>query len=412
MSTSLQKFVFDPLSPQFAEDPYPVYRHLREQEGHVYSDDLGVYLLARFDDVSEAALHPKMVRSLEAFRSPEEVAAAKRAANWHDMPNHERFVQFSLLDSDGKVHDRLRKLVFREFTGGFVERHRGMIETYVNTLLDRLLQKKEIDFIADLAAHVPGHIIGNVLGVPDEDCGQLRVWSENIVQFFDVDRTEDHKQLAESATTEFYQYLKDLISVRTKSPKKDLVSTLIAAQAAGELDERELISTCMLILMAGHGSTIDVMGSGMLSLLKYPDQMVRLRNDPDLTPLAVQEMFRYESPLPYFHRYASEDVTLFGRRFEKGTKFGLLYGAANRDPDHFTNPDMFDVGRTPNRHMAFGRGPHLCLGNHLSRLDMEIIFTQLLRRTKAITLVGDQPEYKIGLSARGLVSLPVVLSPA
>ncbi len=406
-----QPFAFDPLTAQFAENPYPVYSALRDLPAHYFSTDLDAYLLARFDDVSQAALHPKLVRSREAFCTPEEVAAAKRAANWHDMPHHERFVQFSLLDSDGDVHDRLRKLVFREFTSRFVERHRGMIESYVGKLLERLFEQKEIDFIADLAAHVPGHIIGNVLGVPDEDCGQLRVWSESIVQFFDVDRTEDHKQLVENATTEFSHYLTDLIAQRRKAPKEDLVSTLVRAEKAGELNETELISTCMLILMAGHGSTIDVMGSGMLSLLRFPDQLQRLKEGPGLVRTAVQEMFRYESPLPYFHRYAAEDVTLFGRAFPKGTKFGLFYGAANRDPSQFPAPDVFDVGRTPNKHMAFGRGVHLCLGNHLSRLDMEIIFTKLLEGTSSIDLLSDSPKYKGGLSSRGLEALQVRLQP-
>jgi len=286
-----------------------------------------------------------------------------------------------------------------------------MIETYVDRLLDQLLQQREFDFVADLASHVPGHIIGHLLGVPIEDCPQLRIWSENIVQFFDVGRTPAHKLLAENATTEFYLYLSDLIADRKKNPQEDLISSLVAAQNAGEMSEPELISTCMLILAAGHGSTIDVLGSGMHALISHQEQMSLLRQEPGHIQMAVQEMFRFESPLPFFHRYASEALVLNGQQYPKGTKFGLLYGSANRDPDQFPDADTFDITRNPNRHVAFGRGAHLCLGNHLSRLDMEVIFLGILRRTRHIELAGPEPPYKKSLSVRGPESLRVTLTP-
>ncbi len=400
---------FDPLSESFARDPYAVYAQLREVEQPIYYEDMDVWLLSRFEDVERAALNPTFVRSLDAFMSPEEVAEERRRANWHDMPNHSRFVQFSLLDSDGDVHFRLRKLVLGMFTSRYVERYRSMIQRYVDGLLGTLLEKGSIDFVADLASHVPGHIIGNVLGVPDEDCPQLRVWSENVVQFFDVGRTEEHKQLAEQSTTEFYEYLLDLIGQRRKQPKGDLVSKLIDAQKAGDIDETELISLCMLILMAGHGSTIDVMGSGMNALLQNPGQLARLRQDPSLAQSAVQEMFRYESPLPFFHRHVTEATEVLGRTYPKGTTFGLLYGSANRDPARFPDAGKFDISRAPNRHIAFGRGAHLCLGNHLSRLDMEIVFLTLLSKTTSIELAVDEVTFKRSLSVRGPASLPLSL---
>ena len=327
------------------------------------------------------------------------------------MPNHERFVQFSLLERDGATHFRLRVIVLRALSRRFIEQQRGMIETYVDRLLDQLLQQKEFDFVADLASHVPGHIIGHLLGVPDKDCPQLRIWSENIVQFFDVGRTQAHKILAENATTEFHFYLSDLITERRKKPQEDLISSLVAAQDAGEMSESELISTCMLILAAGHGSTIDVLGSGMHTLVSYPEQMRLLRQEPGHIQMAVQEMFRFESPLPFFHRYASEALVLNGQHYPKGTKFGLLYGSANRDPDQFPDADKFDITRNPNRHVAFGRGAHLCLGNHLSRLDMEVIFLSILRRTRHIELSDPEPAYKKSLSVRGPESLRVTLTP-
>ena len=408
-SAGTREASFDPLSESFAQDPYAAYARLREIEQPIYYEDMNVWLLSRFEDVEKAALNPSFVRSLDAFMTQNEVAEERRKANWHDMPNHSRFVQFSLLDSDGEIHFRLRKLVLGMFTGRYVERYRSMIQQYVDKLLDTALEKREIDFVQDLAMHVPGHIIGNVLGVPDEDCSQLRIWSENVVQFFDVGRTNEHKQRAEQATTEFYEYLCALLAQRRKQPKDDLISTLIEAKEAGDINETELISTCMLILMAGHGSTIDVLGSGMNALLQNPDQLARLRREHNLIQTAVQEMFRYESPLPFFHRHATEATEVLGETYPKGTTFGLLYGSANRDPAHFPDADKFDISRKPNRHIAFGRGAHLCLGNHLSRLDMEIVFLTLLDKTKSIELTVDDIKFKRSLSVRGPVSLPLSL---
>ncbi len=403
---------FEPMSREFAQDPYPVYAALRARGTPVFFEGFGGWLLSRHADVEAAALNPAMVRSLEAFLPPEEVVAERRRMGWHDMPSHARFVQFSLLDSDGDTHRRLRKLVLRQFTGSFVERHRAMIGRHVDALLTPLLEARDFDFVADFAAHVPGHVIGALLGVPEEDRPRLRGWSEDVVQFFDVERTPAHKALAERATEEFHQYLNGLIAERTRRPGEDIVSSLIAARAAGHMDGTELISTCMLILMAGHGSTIDVLGSGMDALLAHPDQMARLRADPGLVGTAVQEMFRFESPLPFFHRHASAEVEVMGRRWPKGTKFGLLYGSANRDPAAFPAADTFDVGRAPNRHVAFGRGAHLCLGNHLARLEMEVIFPRLLERTRAIFRTGGPAEFKRGLSVRGPVALPISSAPA
>ena len=309
----VQDVAFEPLSAAFAQNPYPAYAALRARGTPQFFADFDMWLVTRFDDVAAIARDNSMVRSPEFFMSAEEVHEQKRLQNWLDMPHHERFVQFSMLDSDGEVHDRLRKQVFREFTPAFIARQRAMIQSFVDKLVDSLIDKGEIDFVEDLAAQVPGHIIGRVLGVPDEDCPQLRGWSEKVVQFFDIDRSDERKALAEQATTEFYHYLQKLMAERRKAPQEDLITRLMAAEDAGHLNEDELVSTCMLILMAGHGSTIDVLGSGMHALLRFPDQMARLKADPGLIHTAIQEMFRFESPLPFFHRYATQDMVVGGR---------------------------------------------------------------------------------------------------
>jgi cytochrome P450 len=407
-----KEWAFEPLSRAFAEDPYASYEVLRNREQLFYFADFDIWLVARFADVTDIIMNRRMVRTPESFLSTEQVAAQQRRENFHDMPFHSRFVQFSLLDSEGEVHLRLRRQVFSMLTAVSIEGLRSEIQKFVDKRVDELVGRGEIDFVEDFAAGIPGHVIGRLLGIPEEDCDRLRAWSENIVQYFDIDRSDERKDLAERTTEEFYDYLKVIKAERRKSPQDDLISQLIGAENAGKINEDEFISTCMLILMAGHGSTIDAMGSGMHALLRFPEQMLRLRRDPSLIGTAVQEMFRYESPLPFMHRYNTEEVEVNGQSFKKGTRFGVLYGSANRDPEQFENPDNFDIARQPNRHLAFSRGAHFCMGNHLSRLDMGIVFNTLLRRFSDIRLTGDEPEYRRGLSVRGPKSLQVELTPA
>jgi cytochrome P450 len=398
---------FDPLSAAFAQDPYPIYASLRNNPTPFYFSNIDAHLLSRFDDVDQAARNPRMLRSNETFTDEATRRKQQQERNWHDMPNHERFVQFSMLETDGEVHRRLRMLLLRSFSKTLIAKQRDMIQIHVDHLLDELLEQGEFDFVEDFAAKVPGHVIGQVLGVPAEDCPQLRTWSEEIVQFFDVDRTPEDKLLAETAATQFYEFLSGLIAERRKTPRDDLLTVMVQAQAEGQMSETELVSSSLLVLAGGHGSTIDVLGTGMLAFFNFPGQLQLLREDPGLIHSAVQEMFRYDSPLPFFHRYASEEVTICGQAYPIGTKFGLLYGAANRDPAVYSDPDNFDITRVPNRHLAFGRGAHLCLGNNLARLDMELVFLTLLRRTETIEQIEVDPEFRRGISARGLKSLRV-----
>lgn len=404
---SVPDFKFDPLSRDFSADPYSVYERLRTAEEPYYFEQQDMWLLSRYDDVSAVTTDPSMVRSLVGIRSAEELRSMQRRANWHDMPYHERVVQFSLLDSDGDIHRRLRKQVFGSFVGASVSGLEPKVQNYVDHLLDGLSDRENIDFIGDFAAHIPGFVIGKLLGAPEEDCPQLRLWSERIVQFFDVDRSDERKELAERSTREFYDYLTQLKMERMRAPKDDLISRMLVDEEAGLYSEDEFISTCMLILMAGHGSTIDVLGSGMHTLMNHPDAMQTLRENPAMLPDAIQEMFRYEPPLPFFHRHATTEFELRGRVYPAGTTFGLLYSAANRDPEIFESANAFLIDRKPNRHLAFGRGAHLCLGNHLARLNMKVIFETLLRRFSTFECLDRQVVYKRGLSVRGPEALNI-----
>ncbi len=399
-------FEFDPLSADFAADPHASYTRMRDLRRPYYYAPEDTWMLTRYADVRALALDDTMLRSVEGLVSPEEQRALQIKGGMHDMPYHERYVQQNMLDIEGEKHDRQRKLVFRDFTPALVERQRPYIQSLVDRLLGPLIEAGRFDFVNDFAAHVPGHVIGHILGVPEADSPQLRRWSEHVVRYYNVGRTAVQKQQAETAVREFHAYLSDMIAQRHKRPTDDLMSRLVEHEKAGRTDADETISLAMLILMAGHGSTIDVLGSGLHSLLRFPDQHQRLRSDPGLMRSAVHEMFRFESPLPYFHRFSTTEAVVAGQSFPRGTRFGLLYGAANRDPEQFERAHQFDVGRQPVRHIAFGGGAHFCLGNHLARLDMEIIFTALNQRLRQIALV-EQPIYKPGLSVRGPQALEI-----
>lgn len=399
---------FDPGAADFGENPWPAYAALRAQPGLYWFEPFGGWLASRMADVQAIATDRRMVRGTAIF-GPERAAEMQRQGNFHDMPFHERFVQTSMLEIDGPDHDRLRRAVFPFFTRTRLESLRPAIAATADALIEQLMPRGRIDFIADLAADLPGRIIGRLIGTPDADSRQMTRWSEDVVSYFDIDRTPAKKARAEESTRLFHDYLVDLRAERIARPRDDLMTALIGAETRGELQGDELIATVMQILHAGHGSTIDVLGSGLHALMTHPDQMRRLRTEPELIPSAVQEMFRWAAPLPFFHRYASTDITLAGRDWPQGTKFALLYASANRDPAAFPDPDRFDIARSPNRHIAFGGGPHVCLGNNLSRMNMEAIFAALLARTQRIEPDGPAT-WKTGLQAHGPTRLPIRLA--
>lgn len=406
-------FSFEAYSEAFANNPYSVYASMREKHPVYYHARWDAWLFSSYEDIKKLVTDKRLGRTMDHVLAEQEILDYREKQNWQAAPMHSKYVKVSILDSEGELHNHLRKAVFRAFTSTQIKRLEGFVAEQVDRQLAGLDSTKEVDFIEDVVAPIPGLVIGELLGVPAQDRPQLRIWSENIVQFFEPERTDAHRQLAEAATIEFVSYLDQLIRLRQKKPQDDLISSMIAWRDGDEsLSQDELISTAMTILMAGHGSTIDASGNGMLALLQHPEQLAKLRAQPELIQAAVQEMFRFDPPLPYFHRYVLEDMTYKEYHFEKGTTLGFLYAAANRDPAQFDDPDYFDIQRKPNRHMAFGGGIHFCLGNHLSRLNMEIMFTSLLQRFPEIRLAVAPEELRWhgGILSRGLVKLPLLLS--
>ena len=257
---------------------------------------------------------------------------------------------------------------------------------------------------------MPVYVICEMLGWPAEDRHRLRPWSADIVRLYEKDYSDEDVLRAEAAAEEFADMLGDLADQRRSDPRDDLISAFALLESDGEtLSKDELIASCMMLLNAGHEAVVNSAGNGLLALLRHPDQWQRLQKNPAMIKTAIEEMLRYDSPLQFFHRYVLDDMTYGEFGFKKGDMIGLLYGSANRDPDAFDRPDSFDVGRDPNRHLAFGLGPHFCLGAPLARLELKILFSKLLRRFPDIQLHDERPRYRTGLVFRGLRQLSVQL---
>ena len=399
---------FHPYDPGFAADPYPVYARLRAESPVFYSAETRLTLFARYDDVRTLVLDGRLGRSMDHVTPPEALAHRRREASSERLPNYSRYVRVNLLETEGADHARVRRLVAAAFGPRRVRELRHSVCALVQHLLEERMQDRRMDFIADLAAPLPVHVIAELLGWPPHERHRLRPWSAQIVRLYEKDYTAQDEERAESATTEFAAMLTELVAERRADPRDDLISALVAVRDQDDrLSENELIATCMLLLNAGHEATANAAGNGLWALFSNPDQMVRLRENPRLLPSALDEMLRYDAPLQLFHRYVFEDMEFGGYELRRGEQIGLLYGSANRDSQAFDRPDEFDVERAPNRHLAFGAGVHFCLGAQLARLELEVLFGTLLSRLPMLRLDGEPPRYRPGLVFRGLEGLNI-----
>ncbi|MGY1734345.1 cytochrome P450 [Geodermatophilus sp. SYSU D01045] len=340
---------------------------------------------------------------------------------WRDREPAERFGQFNLihrnaiLEMEPPDHTRLRRLVSAAFARGHVERLRPWVEQLAGELVDGLVERsgggEPVDVLSGMAEELPVAVIAELLGVPAADRPLLRPWSNAIVKMYEYGRTTAVEDAAERAAAEFVAYLRGLAAERRRAPGEDLLSHLVTVRDADgdRLTEDELVTTCILLLNAGHEATVNVSGNGLLALLEHPGQLARLRADPALLPTAIEELMRFDSPLQLFERTAAADVEVGGVTVREGQKIAALLGAANRDPAVFADPDTLDVGRTDNPHVSFGAGVHFCIGAPLARVELQASFGALLGRTTDLQLARParrRPEFVI----RGLAELPVVLT--
>ena len=341
---------------------------------------------------------------------------------WTDRAPAERFGSFNLihrnalLEMEPPSHTRLRRLISSAFARGHVERLRPWVEELARALVGELLERsggsEPVDLISGMAEQLPVAVIAELLGVPAADRPLLRPWSNAIVKMYEYERTREREDAAERAADEFVTYLRELAAQRRTAPREDLISSLVGIRdsSGDRLTEDELVTTCILLLNAGHEATVNVTGNGTLALLRHPAQLRRLREDRALLPGAVEELMRFDAPLQLFERTATEDVEIGGITVGRGQKIAALLGSANRDPAVFADPDTLDVGRAENPHLSFGAGVHFCIGAPLARVELQATFRALLDRTSSIEPAGEpvrRPEFVI----RGLAELPVVLAP-
>ncbi|MFD9892103.1 cytochrome P450 [Amycolatopsis sp. NPDC059027] len=385
--------MFDPRDPVFLADPYPAFAALRA-EGEVHRhDDLGLAIA-----VSHAA-SAAVLRHRGLGRIWQDVRPAERFASFNLLHRN------SLLENEPPAHTRLRRLISGAFARGHVERLRPMVAEFAETMVDELAGKIAAEGSADLLEHLaqplPVAVIAELLGVPDADRPRLVPWSNSIVKMYEFDLPEEGRDAAEAAAAEFVAYLRELAEARAASPGDDIVSDLLRS----ELTPDELVATAVLLLMAGHEATVNVIGNGVAALLTYRNQWERLIASPELLDSAVEELIRFDSPLQLFERTATEDVEIAGFRVARGEKIGALLGAAARDPKVFAEPDVLDIGRSPNAHLGFGMGIHYCVGAPLARVEIGAALKALTTRLPELRLVTAErrPEFVI----RGLKELRV-----
>jgi cytochrome P450 len=396
--------IFTPFDPAFRKDPYPTYKRLLEEDP-VHESPMGGLILSRYADCAAMLRDP---RASSDFRN---------VAGWEDQvraqglePAVVREESRSFLFLDPPDHTRLRGLVNKAFTPRVVESLRPRIEARVRELLDRVAPVGEMDVIEDLAYPLPVQIICEMLGVPPADHVRFRSWTKEAARSLDPEFAVSPEELErrQRVFEEFQAYFTELVAQRRADSRDDLISALIAAEDEGnKLSERELISTCILLLIAGHETTVNLIGNGTLALLRHPDQLALLRDDPSLIKSAVEELLRYDPPVQLTGRVALEDMQFGGKTLRAGEQAVLLLGAANHDPAQFPEPERLDIRREDNRHLAFGMGIHFCLGAPLARVEGQIAIGELVRRFDALELAVEEPPYKENLTLRGLAALPI-----
>jgi cytochrome P450 len=392
--------------PDFKANPYPTYARLRS-EAPVYRvalpDGRGVWLVTRYEDVSAVLKDERFVKDWRNAMTPEQLAQMP------PIPEVMKPLSRNMLDTDPPDHERLRSLVQKAFTPRLIERMRPRVQAIADALLDAVQDRGEMDLIDDYAFPLPIIVIAELLGVPAEDRNKFRQWSNAAVS---GDTTQEYmEKVLLPHMQAFTDYLRAMFEEKRENPQDDLISGLVRAEEAGDkLSEDELLGMVFLLLIAGHETTVNLIGNGTLALLQHPDQLQKLREDPSLIKPAIEELLRYDGPVETStERFAREDIDIGGTVIPRGEMVMVVLASADHDPERFTDPDTLDITRADNRHLAFGKGIHFCLGAPLARMEGQIAIDTLLRRMPELRLV-DSPEsltWRPGMILRGLNGLPV-----
>jgi cytochrome P450 len=390
---------FNPMDPEFVADPYPMYHRLRAEDP-VHHSPLGFWVLTRYADVIAMLRDPRLIK--------EPIAAFVAARFGMTVPPG---LGLSMLDRDPPDHTRLRGLVSKAFTPRALERLRPGIQQIVDGLLDEVAGRGSMDLIEEFAYPLPVRVICEMLGVPVRDHERFKHWGLDIARGLDAIMLPPDSEVGKRSVTgrrALAEYFHGLIAERRAAPREDMLSALIAAEEAGDkLNEDELLATCILLLVAGHETTVNLIGNGVLALLRHPAELRKLRENPGLIGTAVEELLRFDGPVQRTARIPSEDVTIDGQTIGKGEMVMPFLGAADRDAAQFPDPDRLDITRADNRHIAFGMGIHFCLGAPLARVEGQIAINTLLARLPKLALATDRPRFRQSLTLRGLETLPV-----
>jgi pimeloyl-[acyl-carrier protein] synthase len=390
----------NPFDRTFRRDPYPTLRGIQRRDPVHWSDIARGWLITRYDDVHDLLRDP----NISADRTPATVDAA-----WRRGSEIQHWLEHSLLGLDPPDHTRLRNLVNRAFTPRVVEQMREHIESLTDELLDRAEHQGSMDAIEDFAQPLPIRVIAELLGAPQEDRPRFAAWSHALSGALDIAFHRRTIEAADRAVVEMREYFGPLLDERRREPREDLLTALVQAEEQGDrLSEDELYSFCIILLAAGHETSTNLIGNGLLALLKNRDQLERLTKDPGLAESAVEELLRYDPPPQATTRRAKPSFELRGKRIRSGDVLVLSIAAANRDPERFEDPDSLDITREDNRHLTFGMGAHYCIGAPLARLEGQIAFTQLLQRFPNLRgQQGKSAKRRNTGTVRALASLPV-----
>ncbi len=396
----------DLFSPDFKANPYPTYARLRSEapiHRVALPDGRGMWLGTRYNDVSAVLRDERFVKDWRNAMTPEQIAGVP------PIPEVMKPLTRNMLDTDPPDHERLRALVSKAFTPRLIERMRPRVQEIADALLDAVRDKGEMDLIDDYAFPLPITVIAELLGVPAEDRDKFREWSDAAVS---GDTTQEYvEKILLPHMQAFTDYLRAMFEEKRKNPKDDLISALVRAEEAGDkLSEDELLAMVFLLLIAGHETTVNLIGNGVLALLQHPDQLQKLREDPSLIKPAIEELLRYDGPVETStERFAREDVRIGETVIPRGEMVLVVIASADHDPERFPNPDELDITRADNKHVAFGKGIHFCLGAPLARAEGQIAINTLIARFPHLTPTAGRIEWQRNHVFRGLQALPVAL---
>ena len=387
------------LTPEARRDPYPFYARMRSEDP-VHRSAQGIWHLTRYSDVETA------LGDLRLSNDRDRMTRAYGALGG-DLSAFSRITDRLgrvMTNTDPPDHARLRRLANRAFTARRVEALRDGVQRIVDRLIDDAVAAgPAMDLIEAVAAPLPLSVVCELFGIPAEDRPQVRTW------FRRFGRMSEDLDKSEAAIEQYEEYLARLVRRRRADPGDDLISALVATQAQDDrLTDSELLSTCFVLITAGDETTTHLLGNGMLALLRHPDQLARLREDPALIRTAVDELTRYDTPTQAILRVVAEDVGIGGRTLREGELVYLFLAATNRDPERFEDPDRLDLSRSGNRHLSFGNGPHFCLGGPLAKLQTEVAVSTLVRRLPQLRLAdGAALEWRPNPLQRRLTALPL-----